>query len=148
MIDCTVQSDHHHHATGVFIKLFAKMWPDKTLSPGRAGNVAHSVQWGAWHGVGMVAGNSAVLSRMRRGGIGTVSPTMGLAAMQRVLTAQVASPQVLPPAGSVFNQGWVLLNRLTVRQQCGVVYQSVFRALCPGRGLQPPGWGLGSKPDG
>ena len=44
-----------------------------------------SVQWGAWHGVGMVASSEAVLSRMRRSGVSTVSPLAGLAALGAVL---------------------------------------------------------------
>eukprot|EP00884_Botryococcus_braunii_P010941 jgi/Botrbrau1/19849/Bobra.0124s0085.1 len=43
---------------------------------------ATSLQWGAWDGLGMVSENQAVLSRMRRSGIGTVSPLMGLAVLQ------------------------------------------------------------------
>ena len=42
----------------------------------------------------MVAGNAAVQSRMRRSGIGTVSPAMGLAAMERILSSPSAPAQV------------------------------------------------------
>ena len=60
-----------------------------------AGRPAVSVQWGAWHGVGMVASSEAVLSRMRRSGVSTVSPLAGLAALGAVLHS--AGPaQVLP----------------------------------------------------
>lgn len=55
---------------------------------------ARAIQWGAWHGVGMVAENSAVLTRMRRGGIDTVSPVMGLSALQALIAAHSAAPQV------------------------------------------------------
>ena len=53
-----------------------------------------SVQWGAWHGVGMVAASEAVLSRMRRTGIGTLSPLAGLAALGAVLHS-AGSAQVI-----------------------------------------------------
>lgn len=46
-----------------------------------------SMQWGAWHAVGMVASSAAVLSRMRREGVGTLSPVAGLTALGRVLHA-------------------------------------------------------------
>lgn len=46
-----------------------------------------SMQWGAWHAVGMVASSAAVLSRMRRAGVRTLSPVAGLTALGRVLHA-------------------------------------------------------------
>ena len=51
------------------------------------------MQWGAWHGVGMVASSEAVLSRMRRSGVSTLSPLAGLAALGRALHS-VGSAQV------------------------------------------------------
>ena len=60
-----------------------------------AGRPAVSVQWGAWHGVGMVATSEAVLSRMRRSGVSTVSPPTGLAALGAVLHS-TGPTQVLP----------------------------------------------------
>ena len=42
----------------------------------------------------MVAESSAVLTRMRRGGIDTVSPVMGLSALEALITAHSAAPQV------------------------------------------------------
>ena len=64
-----------------------------SLAPGVA---AQSIQWGAWRGVGMVAGNTAVQTRMLRSGIGTVSPAMGLGAMERILLSASAPAQVCP----------------------------------------------------
>lgn len=60
----------------------------------RAGAICSTVQWGAWHGVGMVAANTTVLARMQRGGIGTVSPLAGLAALSYALKHSAAMPQV------------------------------------------------------
>ena len=52
------------------------------------------MQWGAWHGVGMVAENAAVLARMRRGGIGTVGPAAGLAVLHKLLSGCSAACNV------------------------------------------------------
>ena len=60
-----------------------------------AGRSVKAVQWGAWHGVGMVAENSAVLRRMRKGGIETISPVMGLSALQTLMGSPVSGPQVV-----------------------------------------------------
>ena len=59
-----------------------------------AGLAACAVQWGAWHGVGMVAANTSVLARMRRGGIGTVGPTAGLGVLQQLLGSSLQACQV------------------------------------------------------
>lgn len=59
-----------------------------------AGHSCTSVQWGAWGGVGMVAGSAAVLSRMARAGIGTVSPAAGLTALAGIVHAHEAPPLV------------------------------------------------------
>ena len=52
------------------------------------------MQWGAWHGMGMVAENAAVLARMRRGGIGTVGPAAGLAVLHKLLSGCSAACNV------------------------------------------------------
>lgn len=52
----------------------------------------------------MVAGNAAVLSRMWRGGIGTVSPIMGLTALARIVNHPAETPQVAIPSGFVYNE--------------------------------------------
>ena len=51
-----------------------------------AGLASCAVQWGAWHGVGMVAANASVLARMRRAGIATVGPAAGLSVLQQLLS--------------------------------------------------------------
>lgn len=78
------------------MQLQLRVWPfdDQACLP--AGAVCSTVQWGAWHGVGMVAGNAAVLARMRRSGIGTVGPAAGLRALACVLCCSTALPQVTP----------------------------------------------------
>lgn len=55
---------------------------------------ANSIQWGAWHGVGMVSENQAVLNRMRKSGIETVSPLMGLSVLQKVFQETLMCSQV------------------------------------------------------
>lgn len=55
-----------------------------------------SVQWGAWSGVGMVASNKAVLARMQRGGISSVTPAAGLAVLSTLLSRRT------PPAAQVW----------------------------------------------
>ena len=56
-----------------------------------------SVQWGAWSGVGMVASNKAVLARMQRGGIGSVTPAAGLAVLSTLLSCRTPlAAQVWP----------------------------------------------------
>ncbi len=58
-----------------------------------------SVQWGAWSGVGMVTSNKAVLARMQRGGIGSVTPAGGLNVLSTLLScATPPAPQVCPLA--------------------------------------------------
>ena len=58
----------------------------------RRGTPCSAVQWGAWSGVGMVAGSAAVLGRMRRAGVAAVTPAAGVGA----LAALLAAPR--PPA--------------------------------------------------
>lgn len=60
----------------------------------RIGAPASSIQWGAWAGVGMVAGNTAVLGRMRRAGISTVAPAAGLEVMAAVLGAAAPATSI------------------------------------------------------
>ena len=62
--------------------------------PSPAGQPCSAVQWGAWGGVGMVAGSAAVLSRMERAGIGTLTPATGLAALAGMLQQPGAPPLV------------------------------------------------------
>jgi hypothetical protein len=59
-----------------------------------AGLPCSAVQWGAWGGVGMVAGSAAVLSRMERAGIGTLTPATGLAALAGLMQQRGAPPLV------------------------------------------------------
>ena len=46
---------------------------------------AHSIQWGAWDGVGMAASSKATLVRIKRSGMGAIAPTAGLAALAAIL---------------------------------------------------------------
>lgn len=66
------------------------------VSDRSAGESCTSVQWGAWGGVGMVASSTAVLGRMRRAGIATVSPAAGLAALAGAIAQSQPLPQVSP----------------------------------------------------
>jgi acyl carrier protein len=49
------------------------------------GAVATSVQWGAWAGAGMAAGDASTKARVERTGLGLVAPGPGLAAMSSLL---------------------------------------------------------------
>ncbi|BDA51455.1 probable oleandomycin polyketide synthase, modules 5 and 6 [Coccomyxa sp. Obi] len=70
-----------------------------------------SVQWGAWSGVGMVATSRAVLARMQRAGIGSVTPAAGLSVLSNLLAgrtlsiAQVVAVPFLWEAFSKTSQG-------------------------------------------
>ncbi len=60
-----------------------------------AGVPSSSVQWGAWSGVGMVSASRAVLARMQRAGIASVTPAAGLHVLSTLLACRTASsPQV------------------------------------------------------
>lgn len=60
-----------------------------------AGVPSSSVQWGAWSGVGMVASSRAVLARMQRAGIGSITPAAGLTVLSTLLAARTPlAPQV------------------------------------------------------
>ncbi|CAL8465604.1 g5140 [Coccomyxa elongata] len=58
-----------------------------------------SVQWGAWSRVGMVAASRAVLARMQRSGIGSVTPAAGLIVLSTLLSTRtpLASQVVAVP---------------------------------------------------
>ena len=64
-----------------------------------AGLASCAVQWGAWHGVGMVAANAAVLGRMHRGGIATVGPTAGLSVLHQLMGVSNTVSKVIPCTG-------------------------------------------------
>lgn len=49
------------------------------------GLVGSSIGWGAWAEVGMAQGNTAVLSRVEKSGLGIVHPTSGLQGLEAVL---------------------------------------------------------------
>jgi len=69
-----------------------------------AGRPAASVQWGAWQGVGLVATSAAVLGRMRRSGMGTLRPWIGLYALGRLLQAcSAAQVLIRPPVSPAFH---------------------------------------------
>jgi acyl carrier protein len=53
-----------------------------------------SVQWGAWAGSGMAAGDQAVLRAVERQGMGLVQPTQGLLALSSIFATQ-SLPAVL-----------------------------------------------------
>ena len=53
-----------------------------------------SVQWGAWSGVGMAANNAAAMARIRKSGMGLVSPKKGLQALIEVLGRSQQQPVV------------------------------------------------------
>eukprot|EP00873_Tetraselmis_striata_P016306 jgi/Tetstr1/436570/TSEL_025367.t2 len=57
------------------------------------GRAAVSVNWGAWAGGGMAAGDAGTAVRMERMGIGMVRPEAGLAALGEILTHS-SKPQV------------------------------------------------------
>jgi hypothetical protein len=82
-------------------------YPDNHFVHYCPGVPGSSVQWGAWSGVGMVAYNKAVLARMRRGGIGSVTPAAGLAVLSTLLSCRT------PPAAQV----WPAI-KIAVHVQC------------------------------
>lgn len=45
------------------------------------GNMACSVQWGAWAGAGMAAGTPELATRQKRSGLDLVTPRLGLRAL-------------------------------------------------------------------
>ena len=51
----------------------------------QAGTVATSVQWGAWAGAGMAAGDASTASRIERTGMALVLPHQGMAVLQTLL---------------------------------------------------------------
>ena len=53
-----------------------------------------SIQWGAWSSVGMAHGNTAVLARVEKSGLGVVAPPRGLAALQAVLSGSASAQLV------------------------------------------------------
>lgn len=57
-------------------------WAQLVQNVGVSGS---SVQWGAWAQVGMAHGNTAVLTRVEKSGLGVVNPNEGLAALGAVL---------------------------------------------------------------
>ena len=59
-----------------------------------------SIQWGAWHRVGMVAGNETVLGRMVQSGLGTVAPALGMAALAAACGG-LSFAQACPPRGQL-----------------------------------------------
>ena len=53
-----------------------------------AGSSAVSVQWGAWAGGGMAVQDAGTLRRLERSGMGAISATEGMAALEGLLRAQ------------------------------------------------------------
>ena len=78
----------------MMMMLWPEIMPNQRGTCLGAGLSSCAVQWGAWHGVGMVAENATVLARMRRGGIGTVGPAAGLAVLQQLLSRCTPACQV------------------------------------------------------
>ena len=58
----------------------------------RVPHAGSSIQWGAWAAVGMAHGNTAVLTRVERSGMGLVRPTQGLEALGAVLSGGTSPP--------------------------------------------------------
>jgi 3-oxoacyl-(acyl-carrier-protein) synthase len=56
------------------------------------GGASTSVQWGAWAGAGMAAGDRSTALRVERLGMGMVQPAPGLALLQRVLAGAAGAP--------------------------------------------------------
>ena len=69
----------------------------------------------------MVAENAAVLARMRRGGIATVSPLAGLAALNTMLSFCASTPQVC--------QLLFILPALVAAMQCALSPVSIHRRI-------------------
>lgn len=59
---------------------------------------AASLQWGAWGGSGMAAGEGPVLARLARLGLGAIQPSHGLTVLQRVLQSVTAPHLAGAPA--------------------------------------------------
>lgn len=79
----------------------------------RQGTPCSAVQWGAWSGVGMVAGSAAVLGRMRRAGVAAVAPAAGVAALAALLAA-ARPPAVLAAVPFLWD---AFLRRPELRRQ-------------------------------
>lgn len=56
-----------------------------------AGAPALSVQWGAWAGAGMAAQDAQTAARMQRSGLGMLTASQGLAALEGMLTGSAAA---------------------------------------------------------
>jgi NADPH:quinone reductase-like Zn-dependent oxidoreductase/acyl carrier protein len=63
-----------------------------------AGLPAVSVQWGAWSGGGMAAGEAQTAARVERMGMSLISPAAGLAALEGVLGSSISRHQPLVAA--------------------------------------------------
>jgi hypothetical protein len=57
-----------------------------------SGLPAASVQWGAWAGAGMAAGDAATAARVERSGMSLIQPEAGLAVLAAVMAAQLPVP--------------------------------------------------------
>jgi acyl carrier protein len=78
----------------------------------QAGSTTISVQWGAWAGAGMAAGDASTASRVERTGMALLLPQQGLAALQGLLgpsQGQPASP--VPPLLAANAFIWEKFNR-------------------------------------
>eukprot|EP00951_Prasinocladus_malaysianus_P017343 scaffold136522_cov47-Prasinocladus_malaysianus.AAC.1 len=62
----------------------------------RAGVPARSIQWGAWGGVGMAAGNKLVVANLATKGLALVHPLQGLAALSLAWNAPASSALPCP----------------------------------------------------
>ena len=51
------------------------------------GCTSTSLQWGAWAGSGMAAGDTKLLARLAKAGMGVIPPAAGLRALTRLLSA-------------------------------------------------------------
>jgi len=60
-----------------------------------SGTVATSIQWGAWAGAGMAAGDASTRARVERTGLGMVEPVGGLTVMANILKQNTASPPAI-----------------------------------------------------
>jgi NADPH:quinone reductase-like Zn-dependent oxidoreductase/3-oxoacyl-(acyl-carrier-protein) synthase/acyl carrier protein len=68
----------------------------------RSGLAATSVQWGAWAGAGMAAGDSGTAARVERTGMALISPPQGLAMLEGMVLAAKPSDTISVLAANAF----------------------------------------------
>jgi acyl carrier protein len=110
----------------------ANIWLDLAAETAESkGLRGTSIQWGAWAGSGMAAGDQAVLRAVERQGMGLVQPAQGLLALSTLFTATQILPAVL--AAVPFN--W---NKLAQQKQRTGKAPSLLAASIPTIAAKPP----------